>query len=70
LDNVILEGDFMEVVQALSKEECSWGRYGILINDAKLLLLCVQQWSICHVKRQANEVAHRIAICKDGTYYV
>ena len=31
----ILEGDALEVVQALNREELSWGRYGALINDAK-----------------------------------
>lgn len=34
-NNVILEGDSLEVVQALRKEECTWGGYGTLINDAK-----------------------------------
>jgi hypothetical protein len=61
LDNVVLEGDSLEVVQALNNKDCSWARYGTLINDAKLMLLCVQQWSIIHVRRQANGVAHRIA---------
>ncbi|XP_059429159.1 uncharacterized protein LOC132162969 [Corylus avellana] len=61
LDNVILEGDSMEVVQALRKEECTWGYYGTLINDAKLLLQCVQEWSVCHVMPKANEASHRLA---------
>jgi hypothetical protein len=37
-NSVILEGDSMEVVQALRNEEVSWGRYSTLINDAKILL--------------------------------
>jgi hypothetical protein len=41
-----MEGDSLEVVQALSREECTWGRYGTLINDAKLLLQHVQRWEV------------------------
>jgi hypothetical protein len=37
-NDVLLEGDSLEVVQALCKEEYTWGRYGTLINDSKLLL--------------------------------
>jgi hypothetical protein len=58
---VILEVDLMEVVQALNQEDCSWGRYGSLINEAKLLLQQVYRWKVSHVTRTANEVAHRLA---------
>jgi ribonuclease HI len=61
LNNVLLEGDSLEVVQALCKEDSTWGRYGALISDAKLLLQHVQNWTVCHVKREANEVAHKLA---------
>jgi hypothetical protein len=37
-NEVILEGDSLEVVQALNRDEPVWGRYGSLINDAKRLL--------------------------------
>jgi hypothetical protein len=60
-NDVLLEGDSLEVVQALCKEECIWGRYETLINDSKLLLQQVHAWKACHVKRSANEVAHRLA---------
>ncbi|XP_059429145.1 uncharacterized protein LOC132162954 [Corylus avellana] len=59
--NVILEGDSLEVIQALRKEECSWGRCGTLINDTKLLLQNVDQWSFCHVKSTGNVAAYRLA---------
>ena len=48
--NVILEGDSLEVIEALCKEDYSWGHYGTLINEAKLLLQSVHQWSAYHVK--------------------
>jgi ribonuclease HI len=58
---VILEGDSLEVVQALNREEPSWGRYGSLINDAKRLLQQLHNWKVCHVRRKANEATHRLA---------
>jgi hypothetical protein len=60
-NDVILEGDALEVVQALNREDQSWGRYGALTNEAKRLLRQVQKWKVCHVKRTANEAAHRLA---------
>jgi ribonuclease HI len=60
-NDVLLEGDSLEAVQALCKEKCTWGRYGTLINDSKLLLQQVHVWKACHVKRSANEATHRLA---------
>jgi hypothetical protein len=37
-NEVILEGDSLEVVQALNRDEPVWGQYGSLVNDAKRLL--------------------------------
>jgi cell division septum initiation protein DivIVA len=51
----------VSVVQALNREDQSWGRYGALTNEAKRLLRHVQKWKVCHVKRTANEAAHRLA---------
>jgi hypothetical protein len=61
LHEVQLEGDSLEVVQALCREECTWGRYGALINDAKLLLQQINRWAVSHVRRTANEAAHNLA---------
>jgi ribonuclease HI len=47
---VILEGDSLEVVQALQKEGSCWSSYGQLINDAKILLHGVRSWEVRHVK--------------------
>jgi hypothetical protein len=59
--DVLLEGDSLEVVQALNREESTWGRYGALINDTKHQLQQLNSWRVCHVKRQANEAAHSLA---------
>lgn len=62
LNKVILEGDSLEIVKALPREESSWNpRYGHLIDDAKNILHNFQVLSVNHVKRSANEVAHRLA---------
>jgi hypothetical protein len=59
--DVILEGDALEVVQAMNREGFSSGQYGALINDTKTLLQQVQHWTVCHVKRVANVAAHSLA---------
>jgi ribonuclease HI len=59
--NVWLEGDCLEVVKALNSAESVWGRYGSLINDAKMLLDQFQQWKVVHVPRTCNRVAHKLA---------
>lgn len=38
ITHVILEGDSLEVVQAIQKEGKCWSIYGHLINDTKSLL--------------------------------
>ena len=58
---VILEGDSLEVVQALQKEGSCWSIYGQFINDAKTLLHGGHSWEDRHVKRLANTAAHKLA---------
>lgn len=42
-ENVVLEGDCQELVQALVSEDDCWGRFGLLINDTKQLLRRIKQ---------------------------
>jgi ribonuclease HI len=58
---VVLEGDSLEVVKALQTEGPCWSRFGLLINDAKILLNSLQEWRVCHVKRMGNKAAHTLA---------
>jgi ribonuclease HI len=58
---IIIEGDSIEVVQALRRGDSCWTSYGTVINDAKRGLLNVPQWEVSHVKRGANVVAHMLA---------
>lgn len=38
LNKILLEGDSLEVVKALRREESSWNQYVHMIDDAKNLL--------------------------------
>ena len=42
LGSVCMEGDCLEVVQALKSSVDDWGRYGLIVNDAKQLLRRIQ----------------------------
>lgn len=59
--NIILEGDTLDIVQILQKEYQSWSRYGNLIEDLKTLLNSLMSWRVHHVKREANTAVHRLA---------
>ena len=61
VQHVELEGDSLVVIQALKNEDCNRSRYKQLIEDAKIILKCMQSWQVGH-KREANRVAHRLAM--------
>ena len=54
------EGDALEIVNTLRKEESCWSRYRQLIKDSRAILNSLQSWVVGHVGREANEVAHRL----------
>ena len=57
LRNVLLEGDALEVVEALNKEGSCWTVYGQVVNTIKEELRTWQGWVFQHVNRRANDVA-------------
>jgi hypothetical protein len=61
LTDSILEGNSLEVVQAIRGEERSWTRYEFILQETKELLHGYHSWEIRHVWRAANEAAHKIA---------
>ncbi|XP_059441892.1 uncharacterized protein LOC132174217 [Corylus avellana] len=61
LRHIILEGDSLEIVQLLQKEEGCWSIYGQAVNDTKKRLHSWQGWGIQHVRRSANGAAHQLA---------
>jgi hypothetical protein len=56
-----LEGDALEVVQALQHQGSCWSRYGHLIDDSRIRLDSIQEWRVSHAQREANEVTHNLA---------
>ena len=58
---IILEGDALEVVNALKKEGLYWCSYGIVVNDTKVLLSTFREWEVSHTKRVGNVAAHELA---------
>jgi hypothetical protein len=61
LTDAILEGDSLELVQALRREERSWTKYGPILEETKELLHGCHSWEICHVRRTTNEAVHMTA---------
>jgi hypothetical protein len=61
LQNIVLEGDALEVVNVLRTEETWLGRYGHILQDAKHMLSQCREWQVNHVHRQGNAVAHGLA---------
>jgi hypothetical protein len=58
---VVLEGDSLEVVKALQTKGPCWSRFGLMINDVKILLNSLQEWRVCHIKQMGNKAAHILA---------
>jgi len=55
---VILEGDALQIVQALGKEGSNWCIYGHLIEETRGILHNMQNWKVHHVRRNLNGAAH------------
>jgi hypothetical protein len=58
---VELEGDTIQIVQTQKNEGTNWCRYCLLIENARFMLNSLHLWSVNHVKREANVLAHRQA---------
>jgi hypothetical protein len=61
LRNVVLEGDALEVVRAISREGDEDGYLGNLIGETRHLLRGFECWAVSHVRRAGNMVAHNLA---------
>ena len=58
---VILEGDLMEVIQALRENDQSLTPMGLLLEDVRMLSQQFVQLLYSHTKRDGNSVAHSLA---------
>ncbi|XP_042950154.1 uncharacterized protein LOC122282268 [Carya illinoinensis] len=61
LTQIVLDGDALNVVQAVQSEEKNWSTFGIVIRDVKSLLSKVREGSIQHTPREFNVFAHTLA---------
>ncbi|XP_031104052.1 uncharacterized protein LOC116007493 [Ipomoea triloba] len=60
LDNIIVETDAVVLVRNLHKPSLS--PFGLLMDDITVLLSAFQNVKLCHVRRDANVVAH-LLVC-------
>jgi ribonuclease HI len=58
---VIFEGDALQVVKDVNTEEQCSSYYGHLVEDAKHGLRSLNGARFCHVRRSANAAAHELA---------
>jgi hypothetical protein len=61
LNNISMEGDSKNVVDALNSREENWSKTGHLIEDARILLDGFTNWDIHYVWCNANFTVHYIA---------
>lgn len=61
MDQIILEGDSLGVVQSLQGEGNSWAMAGQMLDDVKITLGSCRAWQVRHVRREANSAADRLA---------
>ncbi|XP_035551702.1 uncharacterized protein LOC118349877 [Juglans regia] len=61
LQHIILEGDSLSVVKAIQHKEDSWSDTRLVIRDIKIMLSKTRSWSVLHVHREVNVIAHHLA---------
>jgi ribonuclease HI len=61
LRKIIMEGDALQIVQALRSTGGGRYSYGLIIEDMHQLLQRFSEFSVQHVRREANRAAHKLA---------
>ncbi|KAJ0097104.1 hypothetical protein Patl1_28743 [Pistacia atlantica] len=61
INQIILEGDALQVVNNLLRDEENWGQTGLISMDTKVLSRNFLTFSVHHVKRASNVIAHTLA---------
>ena len=59
--DMIFEGDFAEVIQAIIQENSDHPDFGHIIDDIRILASDLNSFQFCHVKRNCNVVADALA---------
>ena len=58
---MVLEGDLESVILVIAEGSMGSSSFGNILQDFKLLLSSFNNFSVCHVKRLENCVAHSLA---------
>lgn len=58
---LLLEGDALQIVQAISSDVGVWVPYGVIIEDTMQMLQRFQEHDVMHIQREANQAAHHLA---------
>ncbi|XP_041001605.1 uncharacterized protein LOC121247300 [Juglans microcarpa x Juglans regia] len=61
MSRIILEGDAKIVVDDIYSDSDKWTLVGMIIQDIRNKLGMMDQWSVQHVSRNCNNVAHLLA---------
>jgi hypothetical protein len=61
LQNNILEGDSLQVVNVVKEKGPNWCKYGQLVANIQMVLFIRRSWQISHIHRVANYAAHGFA---------
>jgi hypothetical protein len=61
LSSMLLEGDALEIIVALSRDEDDEGKYDNFIVETRGILHEYLSFSVGHVRREGNFVAHNLA---------
>ncbi|XP_059449419.1 mitochondrial Rho GTPase 1-like [Corylus avellana] len=61
VQDIILEGDCLQVVKTIKSSDPCWSHYGQTMGDARMVLNTRRNRMIYHVKREANARAHGLA---------
>ena len=61
LQNIYLEGDAKQIVEAINSSMGTWSRFGHLVDDTRHILASFSCWKCDFIHREANEVVYRLA---------
>ncbi|XP_042944721.1 uncharacterized protein LOC122278607 [Carya illinoinensis] len=58
LSKAVLEGDSLQTIQALQRDQEVWCSSNMFLFEAKLGLVKFARWEVSHVRRDGNVVTH------------
>jgi hypothetical protein len=61
VQNLLLEGDAKQIVEAINSGTGTWSSFGHLIEDSRHMLFTLSRGRCAFVSCEANKVAYRLA---------